>query len=253
MTYYLVINPQMMKDTKIDQPLAMGRRPSMLVSYYYQNQWPRLPEQRAWCRSWCLDSGGFTAFTKGATINIDEFAAYARDVWQADPTLDQVFTLDNILSWQETRRNTDHLIAAGVPVVPIFHVGEPMDVLVGYARDYPKIALGGMVPLKAKRKREFIDACFNRIWPAAVHGLGVGGSLMMAAPWHSVDASNWTRALRWRRWNSFGGAAMRGPWCYDIRIEAEVELKREELASHRWRVEMETLRTRLAAAGWRNP
>src|SRR4051812_39395277 len=94
------------------QPVDKPNRPApaLLVSHYYIEEGPGYPGWPAfmkgmWHRSWCLDSGGFTAFTKGVTINFDEYTARAKEQLDMDPTLDMVFTLDNITSWRETLRN----------------------------------------------------------------------------------------------------------------------------------------------------
>lgn len=107
--------------------------------------------------------------------------------------------------------------------------------LVGLARNYPKIAVGGMARLRGRRKRWFAEQCFARVWPKAVHGLAV--------PWHSTDASNWElNAAKFGRWKAFGGRniGIRGG-ARDLRSEVAWYRQLEQLARHRWRREMEVL------------
>lgn len=241
--------------------LDEAHRPSLLVSYAIlrserrRQAWRDLLAQTTY-RSWCLDSGAFSVWNSGGSIDLQEYIAVARDLWQADPTLDMVFGLDVIggRGWRETRRNVEAMWAAGVPAVPCYHEGEPTDVLRGYAADYPKIALGGMVPLKGSTKLKFAQQCFSRIWPCAVHGFGVGTEeLMRAVPWHSVDASSLESGpLKFGTWRSYGPRtklSVRG--CRDLRAEVAWFLKLEAATRVQWTAEMAVLTERLRAASWR--
>lgn len=241
--------------------LDEAHRASLLVSFATLRtpkalaNWVALLRRTVY-RSWCLDSGAFSVWNTGGTIDLAEYTAIARDLWQEDPTLDQVFGLDVIggSGWRETLRNTEAMWAAGVPAVPTYHAGDPTSVLVGLARDYPKIALGGMVPLKGATKLKFAQQCFSRIWPCAVHGFGVGTeTLLRAVPWHSVDASSLESGpLKFGTWRSFGQRAklsVRG--CTDLRAEVAWFLKQETAARRQWTTEMEELSVRLTVAGWR--
>lgn len=241
--------------------LDEAHRPSLLVSYALLRSEKRRADwvallRRICYRSWCLDSGAFSAWNSGTPISLDEYIPVARDLWQADPSLDMVFGLDVIggTGWRETVRNCERMWAAGVPAVPTYHAGDPTRVLVSMARDYPKVALGGMVPLKGSTKRKFVDQCFSRIWPCAVHGFGVGTEeLLQAVPWHSVDASSLESGpLKFGTWRSYGARAklsVRG--CTDLRAEVGWLLRQEAGAQRRWATEMGELTTRLRVAGWR--
>lgn len=252
--------------------------PAVLISYYYLNDWiqhapvlePGKPALRmvkiarrenslvpVLYRSWCMDSGAFSAWTKGITIDLDAYIRTCQHLLATDPTLTEVFTLDVIgRPWQETMANTERMWAAGVPAIPVYHVGEPESVLVGYARDYPKIALGGMVKLRGQTKVRFAEQCFARIWPCAVHGLGATGTdVVMAVPWHSVDASSFEMGPRgYGQWKAFGGKeGGRGKLSthgyYDVRPEVAWYLQLEQKMRWRWSKEMKELEDRAVKVG----
>lgn len=264
-------------DSRFLEHLTDEHAPSLLISYFYLRGWLNHPPQlraphpprrevniareingdvTTTYRSWCLDSGAFSAWNIGEPIRQADFVPVARDVWQADPTLDQVFALDAIGGdWRDTLRNTQELWAAGVPAIPTYHVGEPEDVLRGYARDFPKVAIGGMVPLKGQTKLRFAEQCFARVWPCALHGFGVGQQeLAVALPWHSVDASSAEVGPRkYGNWYGFNGRREKVSVrrFYDLRVEVEFYMDLERTLRHRWQREMAELAVRLRAAGWR--
>lgn len=118
-------------------------------------------------------------------------------------------------------------------------MGEPWDVLIGLARDYPKVGVGGMARLKGAAKYEFARQCFARVWPKPLHGLGVGTKEMtLHLPWHSVDATNWEIGpCKFGSWKTYGDIRVRGSR-HDLRVEIAHYLDIERLARHRWRREI---------------
>jgi hypothetical protein len=143
--------------------------------------------------------------------------------------------------------------AAGVPAIPVYHVGEPEDVLRGYARDFPKVGLGMPVWYRPAERRRFAEQCFARVWPRAIHGFAVGTrDLVLAVPWHSVDCTSWEVGPgAFGRWRAFGGRALRiRGGSQDLRVELAWYRDLERLARHRWRRDMATVETQLRAANW---
>ncbi len=228
-------------------------RPPILISYVFVQAF--LKEQpRYRYRQWVLDSGAFSAQRSGAVIDLDVYTEFCKERLAVDPTLQEVFALDVIGDWRASVRNAEYMWAKGVPAIPTFHHGSPEDVLKALARDYPKIALGNMVGLKPKPKKHFAEQCFARVWPKAIHGFGVGTrALLMAVPWHSVDATNWEIGpCKYGHWQSFGRAPLRIRGSQqDLRSEIRWYAEMEKMARHRWRTEMQVLDGQLRAAGWR--
>jgi hypothetical protein len=165
--------------------------PALLVSYVYLDSFDR-HRPRYHFRDWAMDSGAFSAHTSGTVIALDAYIACCRERVATDPQLTEVFALDVIGDWRASLKNTAAMWAAGVPAIPCYHHGEPEAVLLGLARDYPKVALGGAVGLAAAYKLQWARQCFARIWPKQIHGFGFGSKThLLALPWHSVDATNW--------------------------------------------------------------
>jgi hypothetical protein len=237
-----------------DGPKAVApeHAPSVLISYPYL---PRIGDRtRFRIRSWMLDSGAFSAWNSGATIDLDAYTRTCADLLATDPTLAEVVALDDIRSWRTSLQNTERMWAAGVPAMPTYHLGEPEDVLRGYARDYPKIAIGGMAVLRCAAKRRFAEQTFARVWPCAVHGLAVSSrDLALAVPWHSIDSATWElNAAAFGRWRAFGNRRLRiRGGDQDLRVEVEWYRRLEVEMRHRWRQDMTTVTDRLRTAGWR--
>jgi hypothetical protein len=174
--------------------------PSLLVSYpTLYRHWEAFPKLKI--RGWALDSGAYSAFHSGVVVSLVgylECIAKLRDT-AYPPTI--IFALDDISDWRASVRNTEIMWQRGVEAIPCYHVGEPWDVLRGYARDYPRVALGGAARKGQTVRRRFIQECFSHIWPKRVHGLAFAptiGNLTMA-PFDSVDASSWgMEPLKWR-------------------------------------------------------
>lgn len=208
------------------------------------------------CRHWCMDSGAFSAWNSGVEVTVAGYTALARDTLAADPTLREVFALDVINDWRTTTANTEAMWAAGVPAIPTYHVGEPWDVLAGYARDYPKVAVGGMAQVRGGDKRRFAEQVFARVWPTPLHGFAIGShTLMQEMPWHSVDAATWSVApQKFGRWTAYSRSGAQVPLHGRGAIDKTVEVRRyldsERRMRWRWRREMATLAERLAGSAW---
>lgn len=219
------------------------RKPALLVSYYYLDAFQK-NRHRYRFRDWVLDSGAFSAFNVGAKIDLGQYIEACRHLMATDPTLSEVFALDVIGDHDASIKNCEKMWEAGVPAIPCFHAGEPEGALLHIAKEYPKIALGGVALAKARKKDEWAAQCFARVWPKKVHGFGFGSEKsLMLLPWHSVDATNWEIGpCKFGAWRSFGGAhlSVRGSK-QNLRGEVEWYLKLEERARVRWEKEMAML------------
>lgn len=227
--------------------------PALLVSYVQRDSWLAWqPENLDRYRYWILDSGVFSAKTKGFDIDVDAYTEFCLERMAEDPSLKEIISVDTGAyepgNWKPTARNTERMWSAGVPAIPAFHFGEPWRVLTTYARDYPKVALGGLVGFREAQKIAFANACLARIWPKPIHGLGFGGSkAIMEVPFHSTDSTNWaTGPWRHGSYHAYGNLPRRG--ATDIGVEIDWYLRLERKARFRWRREMATLEAQLGAA-----
>lgn len=223
--------------------LAGPDEPALLVSYVYLKQFLKNRARYVY-RDWVMDSGAFSAHHSGNVIVLQDFINTAKQHLATDPKLTEVFALDVIGDWRASLKNAEEMWRQGVKAIPTFHVGEPWSHLKHLAANYPKIALGGMVGLKATAKKQFIGECFGRVWPCKMHGFGVGSEdIIMSFPFHSVDATNWEMGpCAFGRWAAYGGAnlSIRGGK-HNLKAEVEHYLKIERNARQRWRKEMALL------------
>ena len=218
---------------------AADTRPALLVSYFYLDPFLKNRHRYAY-RDWVMDSGAFSAHASGVPIDLDAYMARCLELMAADPMLIEVYALDVIGDWRASLANTERMWAAGIPAIPCYHVGEPESVLIGLARDYPKIALGGAVMYRAKDR--WAAQCFARVWPKPIHGFGFGAEKsIMGLPWHSVDATNWeVSPCKYGLWASFGLMSVRGSK-QNLRAEVEWHLALERRARAKWRPQMEQI------------
>jgi hypothetical protein len=169
-----------------------------LESYHYINKENIVRRLRKDGKKVFLDSGAFSAFSLGATIDIEKYCAYIRknhDIIEVASVLDGIG--DPLLTWQNQKR----MEQLGTNPLPCFHYGEDERYLDWYVENYEYITLGGMVPISTPQLRLWLD----RIWKdhltddqgrpkLRVHGFGLTTiSLMKRYPWYSVDSSSWVQ------------------------------------------------------------
>lgn len=166
-----------------------------------------------------LDSGAYSVFTKGLTLSLDDYCAFieaTRDIWTlwfnldvipgspgVPPTDDQAKAAAeaSLNNWRMMRKR-------GLPSVPVFHLGEPLDLLKEMIKEVQAtkaetgfLALGGLAMAAPQRRFEWLR---DTVWPlllkpdgtskVKVHGLGITDQLTATAfPWASIDSSSWIR------------------------------------------------------------
>lgn len=145
-----------------------------------------------------LDSGAFSAFTQGITVDIRTYCDYIR---RNQDFIEVASVLDAIGDPDQTWRNQQTMEQLGVSALPCFHYGEPPAVLQWYIDHYEYITIGGMVPISSPQLQLWLD----RIWgkylthpdgrpKLKVHGFGMTSVPLMARyPWYSVDSSSWVQ------------------------------------------------------------
>ena len=222
----------------LDNPLLL---PALLVSYVYLKPFLK-NRHRYHIRDWVLDSGAYSAFKSGAKIDLMEFNEVAAQLMAEHPDLKEVYALDVIGDWRGSLRNYEATAKAGYPWIPTYHAGEPEEALRSLAAGYPKIAISASSGIVGPAKGRFFQQVFARVWPKKIHGFGIGQEkLIMALPWHSVDATNWELGpCKFGSWRTYGKMSVRGSR-QDLRSEVEWYLKLEAKARQRWRKEMAQL------------
>ena len=89
-----------------------------------------------------IDSGAYSAETKGVKITLSEYVAFLKAHAQY---IEIAAGLDVLFDADGTWRNQLEMEAAGVSPMPTFHFGEDVSWLKRYVAKYERIALGGQV------------------------------------------------------------------------------------------------------------
>jgi hypothetical protein len=151
-----------------------------------------------------IDSGAFSAWTKGAEINIDEYIAFIKKYRNY---ISLYANLDVIGDAEASLKNQEYMEAKGLKPIPCFHQGEDLKYLKHYLKKYDYMALGGMVGSSTSKLVMWLDDIFQShicndkgLPKIKVHGFGITSlSLMLRYPWYSVDSTSWVMTGR------FGG------------------------------------------------
>lgn len=219
--------------------------PALLVAYVQLHLFEKFRHTYHF-RDWVMDSGAFSAFNSGAEIKLQDFIDCCKRYRERDPSLTEIYALDVIGDWKASLHNTEEMWRQGVEAIPCYHWGEPWDVLVGMARDYPKVALGGVAQLRSPQKvRDWVGQCFARIWPKKVHGFAMGTEkAIMSMPFHSTDATNWElRPRKFGIYDYFGRGSripVRGG-ARNLKLEILRYLDMEKRAREKWRKQMKEI------------
>lgn len=219
---------------------------SVLVSYVYLDQWLKHRDQYGYLvRDWVVDSGAFSVWNAGKTIDLQEYIDRCAALLAGDRPPVEIFGLDVIGDWAAGLRNVEEMCRQGVDCIPAYHLGEPESVLVDMAKAYPKIALGGMVQIKdGKAKLAWAEQCFARVWPKRIHGFGVSQEYVLSAiPFDTVDMSSWAAGHRYGRWASYGAdiKTARNPKDTSLRPDVEHYLQLERRLRSKWGATLDAL------------
>lgn len=149
-----------------------------------------------------LDSGAFSAWSQGITIDIDEYIAFIKEHANY---LDVYAVLDSIGDPELTFKNQEYMESKGLAPLPCFHYGEDIKYLERYIeRGHDYIAFGGMVPISTPELMTWLDPIFkdyicdkDGIPTIKVHGFGITAlPLLLRYPWYSVDSTSWVMTGR---------------------------------------------------------
>ena len=175
-----------------------------LESYHYIYRQSAVDKIRADEKKVFLDSGAFSAFTKGVEVDMRAYCEYIHKNLDIIETVDGILcasVLDGIGDPLKTYQNQLQMEAYGVRPLPCFHYGEDERYLDWYIANYDYITIGGMVPISTPQLIHWLD----RLWEehlcdgagkpkVRVHGFGLTTfSLMKRYPWYSVDSSTWVQ------------------------------------------------------------
>lgn len=76
--------------------------------------------------------------------------------------------------------------------MPVFHIGDPWDLLTWYCERFPKVGLSCRFGEPEAVSLRFYEQCFARAWPHRFHSFGwVDDMALSRFPFHSADAATW--------------------------------------------------------------
>lgn len=165
-----------------------------------------------------IDSGAFSAWTKGKQIDVNEYIAWINERAEYIDLFGQIDVIPGdiikgstpeqvVEAAEKTWENYMYMrarVTKPESLLYTFHVGEPYSYLAKALewRDekgnlIPYIALGGMVGKPMPVKRMFLDTCFSIIKKSSnpnvkVHAFGMTSfDLLQAYPITSADSTSW--------------------------------------------------------------
>lgn len=157
-----------------------------------------------------LDSGAYTAWTKGEAINLKDYIAYIKENAEL---IDTFFNLDVIpgkigeprspadleLGAKLSYQNLQKMKKAGLHPIPVFHQQEDFKWLHRMIADKePYIALSTFKELSVQENQDWLDECFTILTDEdgnpnmKIHGLGIASfDLLKRYSWFTCDATSW--------------------------------------------------------------
>lgn len=181
---------------------CVGKLPHILESYHYINK-PRFTDViRKHGAKVFLDSGAFSAWNIGTTIDLTGYCNYIKehwDLWRWEDDALMCSVLDGIGDPVKTWQNQIEMERQGVRPLPCFHFGEPPEALEWYIERYSYITLGGMVGKTTQQLEQWLDVIWEKHLLDAsgkprtkVHAFGITSfKIMERYPWFSCDSSSW--------------------------------------------------------------
>lgn len=184
---------------------AVDHIPHILESYHYVHKQSFVDAMRNDNAKIFLDSGAFSAYTLGVTIDLPTYCDYIKrnmDIIKVEDGVVMASVLDGIGDPLQTYRNQLAMEEHGVRPLPCFHAGEDERYLEWYVQNYEYITLGGMVGSSTKQLCIWLDRIWDRYLTDGsgrprlkVHGFGITAiPIMERYPWHSCDSSSWIQS-----------------------------------------------------------
>ncbi len=170
-----------------------------------------------------VDSGAFSAFTRGEPVGLGEYIQWLQSKSSGRPFL--YVNLDVIGDdGSKSYRNWITMRKEGLAPIPVYHIGTPEKYLVRYLERTNFIAIGAIASMDKELRRISLD----RVWKdfltgrsglpiTKCHALGMTSPYLMARyPWYSVDSTAWLVPAIWGRL-LLPGRSNEGGWNYSKR------------------------------------
>lgn len=185
--------PELIKELKIK---------NILLSYFYlrdkKNPFDKF--YKLGIEKIFLDSGGFTARSRGVNIFVKDYGEFLKKYGN------QVFCYANLDEKDSTKtlENQKYLESIGLKPLPVFHYDEfkeNKNLFFDYLKKYDYIAIGGMAGsyVSFKKLKPFLDFVFSYTRDKTkVHGFGISARrILIRYPFYSVDSTSWLQSCRY--------------------------------------------------------
>jgi hypothetical protein len=186
------------------------RHPFVMESFHYADT-PTLAAIRRNKQTIFLDSGAFSAHTRGVRIKLRSYADFISanaDIIRVAANLDLIGPGNERWTYQRQKALETMLASDGLGqlIIPVHHLRDHFDWLRRYLDDgYRYIGLGGLVGESPSLRRRWLDHVWRQYLThtdgtpkVKVHGFGCFGlasaELMFRYPWHSLDSTTWIKA-----------------------------------------------------------
>ena len=206
MNLYLVNNTVFRKygeDDKAYNPAELNKELFILQSFAYINEDKEVIPWIPKFKGFLLDSGAFTIFTqKSNKMDFEEYLnKYIKFINDYD--IKQFFELDidSVVGYEkvlEYRKRLEE--STGKKCIPVWHKSRGKEEFIKLCREYPYVAIGGIVSKEITRNEyKYFPWFINQAHKhgAKIHGLGFT-NLKGLQQYHfdSVDSSSWTTGNR---------------------------------------------------------
>lgn len=187
---------------------------NILQSFYYCNNFSEkdiIPK----CKSFMLDSGAFTFFSKGGNINWNDYIVrYAGFINKNNIDLFFELDIDVLIGYKKVLEYRKMLEAkTKKKCIPVWHKSRGKEEFIKMCKEYPYVAIGGIVskeilPSEYKYFPWFINTAHK--YGAKIHGLGFT-NLKGLEIYHfdSVDSTSWTGGNRFGSIYIFNGRTLK--------------------------------------------
>lgn len=175
------------------QVIKKVRPPRLLCSYWYFKNKPlsKFCGELGYRPEILLDSGAWSAFTKGKHVNVLDYIEY---IQTNRDYIANYISLDVIGDPRMTRLLYELMWSAGLNPIPVVHYGKDLHIVDYYRKGWPPlVALGGTVPVRDKRVVAAWCADVKRQYPdTELHLLGSNSkAILHSGVLASCDASTW--------------------------------------------------------------
>lgn len=206
MNLYLVNNTAFRKYGESDKaynPAELNKELFILQSFAYINEDKEIIPWIHKFKGFLLDSGAFTIFSqKSNKMNFEEYLnKYIKFINDYDVKQFFELDIDSVVGYEkvlEYRKKLEE--GTGKKCIPVWHKSRGKEEFIKMCRDYPYVAIGGIVSKEITRDGyKYFPWFINQAhkYGAKIHGLGFT-NLKGLQQYHfdSVDSSSWTTGNR---------------------------------------------------------